>query len=185
MSRRRACGLIGLSRSSLAYRSQAADDVKLREALLEYASKRKRYGYRRLHVLLRREGWTDNHKRVYRIYREEGLQVPKRKRKRAAKGRDAQCPAAPTRMNERWSMDFVQDALADGRKIRVLNVVDDFTRECLAVEAARQPRTGRRRYHEHEMSTKSGSVADCGFSCLFQPEKQGKGRNGSDSSTCV
>jgi putative transposase len=103
--------------------------------LRELAMARPRYGYRRLQVLLRREGWRVNLKRVLRLYRDEGLLVrTKRRRKIAAQLRTA--PPAPTRPNERWSLDFVSDALADGRKFRVLTVVDVHTRECLALEAA-------------------------------------------------
>lgn len=133
LSRKRACGLLELRRSSFYYRPREPDDGPLRQALKGLAASRHRFGYRRLHRMLRREGWADNHKRLYRIYREEGLQVRKRKRKRMAKWRGER-PGAPQRPNERWSMDFVQDALADGRRIRVLNVMDDFTRECLASE---------------------------------------------------
>lgn len=80
--------------------------------------------------MLKREGFEDNHKRVYRIYKEEGLQVRKRKRKKAAKWRGEK-PEMPKRANERWSMDFIHDSTCDGRRIRVLSVVDDYTRECL------------------------------------------------------
>jgi len=129
----RVCGLIGLQRSSYYYRPKELDDGPLREALKKKAGKRRRYGYRRLQLLLQREGWKDNHKRVFRVYREEGLQIPKRRRKRTARWR-GELPGRPQRANDRWSMDFVQDCLADGRRIRILNVVDDYTRECLAAE---------------------------------------------------
>ncbi len=133
LSQRRACRLIGISRSVARYRCHSTDPPGLRERLRSLAAERRRYGYRRLWVLLRREGFGVNHKRVYRLYREEGLMVQRRKRKRmCGVGR---VPAAPAcRRNQRWSMDFVADALAGGRKIRVLTVVDDFTRECLATE---------------------------------------------------
>ena len=105
----------------------------LRQRLRELAAERRRFGYRRLHVLLEREGWQVNHKRVYRVYREEGLAVRRRKhRSRAAMVR--QPLAAPTRANQGWSMDFLSDALASGRRFRVLMVVDDYTREALAIE---------------------------------------------------
>lgn len=129
----RVCGLLGVERSSYYYRPRAPDDGPLRQALKQQAAGRRRFGYRRLLVLLRRHGWTDNHKRVFRVYQEEGLQLAKRKRKQAAHGRGVP-PAKPHRANDRWSLDFVQDSLADGRRIRVLNVADDFTRECLAAE---------------------------------------------------
>jgi putative transposase len=97
------------------------------------AAERRRYGYRRLWVLLRREQFLVNHKRVYRLYREEGLMVRRRKRKRMG-GAGRVATASACRRNQRWSMDFVADSLAAGRRIRVLTVVDDFTRECLATE---------------------------------------------------
>lgn len=115
------------------YQPQPRDDGPLRDALREKARERKRWGYRRLIVLLRRDGWSDNHKRIERIYREEGLQVPKRKKRKTAYGHREK-PTAPARMNDRWSMDFVHDVTAHGRKIRSLNVVDDCTRECLWIE---------------------------------------------------
>jgi len=132
LSERRACGLVGMSRSSVRYCGQGRDDAALRERLRELAGERRRFGYRRLHVLLQREGWTVNHKRVYRIYREEGLMVRRRCRKRVARER---CPApGSTGPNQRWALDFVSDALSWGRKIRLLTVVDTFTREALAIE---------------------------------------------------
>lgn len=106
----------------------------MREALRQAAQQRRRYGYRRLTWLLRRQGWTDNHKRIERLYREEGLQVRRRRRKRQP--RVARQPLEPaTAMNQRWSMDFMADSLADRRRIRFLNLVDDFSRECLSIEA--------------------------------------------------
>jgi putative transposase len=123
---------VGLSRSSCRYRGSGRDDGELRERLRVLAAERRRFGYRRLHVLLCREGWAVNHKRVYRLYREEGLSVRKRCRKRVARDR---CPMpAPTGPDQRWSLDFVSDALSWGRKIRMLTVVDAFTRESLAIE---------------------------------------------------
>ena len=131
-SERRACGLVGVNRSSCRYEGTKRDDGPLRDRLRELAAERRRFGYRRLHVLLLREGWTVNHKRVYRIYREEGLCVRKRRRKRVARER---CPlVAPAGPDRRWALDFVSDALAWGRKIRLLTVVDAFTREALAIE---------------------------------------------------
>jgi putative transposase len=131
VSERRALGLVRLHRSVRHYRRRR-DDGALRERLRALAAARPRWGYRRLHVLLRREGGRDNWKRVYRVYREEGLTVRRRKRKRIAVPR--QPLAIPQAANERWSMDFVHDALHDGRRIRLLNVVDDCTRESLAIE---------------------------------------------------
>lgn len=133
MSERHACGLVELNRASCRYRKRRSGDEPLRARLRELGAERRRFGYRRLHVLLRREGWTVNHKRVYRIYGEEGLTVRRKTRKRAA-GVERIPLAAPTRVNQGWSMDFVADALAGGRRFRVLNVVDDYTRETLAAE---------------------------------------------------
>jgi putative transposase len=101
--------------------------------MLVLARERPRYGYRRLHILLRREGYEVNHKRIHRLYRSEGLMVRRRLRKRIAAGKRVPLPV-PTRPTERWSLDFMSDQLADGRVFRTLNVVDDFTRECLAIE---------------------------------------------------
>ena len=133
LSQQRVCGLIQLSHSSYYYQAQPSDDEELRQALRQKAAERRRFGYRRLYVVLRREGWTDNHKRVLRIYQEEGLQVKRRIKKHTAKGRGEK-PAPAQRPNQRWSVDFMSDQLANGRRFRLFNVVDDFTRECLAVE---------------------------------------------------
>lgn len=120
------------------YRSdRKRDDSTLRARLKDLANERRRYGSPRLKVLLRREGFTDNHKRIERIYSEEGLQVRRRKRKRTARGRQVKLVETPTRPNERWSMDFVSDTIAGGAKLRCLNIVDDFTRECPHIEADR------------------------------------------------
>jgi putative transposase len=136
MSQSRACGLIRMHRSTCRYRSFRGDDRGLRERMLEHAARRPRFGYRRIHVLLRREGELVNHKRIYRLYRYLGLSVRRRRRKRVAPylRRPKPIPAAP---NERWSMDFTADTLADARPFRTLNLVDDFSRECVAIEVAR------------------------------------------------
>jgi putative transposase len=99
----------------------------------EIAAQKRRYGYRRIHVLLRREGWEVNRKKTYRLYRELGLAVRRRKRKRIGPFERVPLPK-PTAANQNWSMDFVADGLADGRKLRCLAVVDDFSRECLVIE---------------------------------------------------
>jgi putative transposase len=134
LSERRACRLVGIGRSTLRYRSHArADEPSLRQRLRELAAERPRFGYRRLHVLLRREGVIVNHKRIERLYREERLAVPRWKRKRVA--RDGRGRAAlPERPNQQWGIDFVSDTLAWGRRIRLFTVVDVFTREVLAIE---------------------------------------------------
>lgn len=132
LSERHACGLVGMSRTNARYCGRGRDDHVLRQRLRELAAERRRFGYRRLHVLLRREGHIVNHKRVHRIYREEGLAVRRRCRKRVSRERSA--AATPTSPNQRWALDFVSDALSWGRKIRLLTVVDAFTRESLAIE---------------------------------------------------
>jgi len=124
---------MGMSRSSYYYQGLGPDDEGLRKILKDKAVQKRRYGYRRLLVLLRRDGWSDNHKRVFRVYQEEGLQVRRRKRKHASKWRGDRLEL-PMGINQRWSMDFMHDRLADGRSIKTFNVVDDFTRECLATE---------------------------------------------------
>lgn len=131
VSERRACRVIAADRTSIRYRSRRGDDTELREKLRELAHQRRRFGYRRLHILLRREGVMINRKKTQRIYREEGLAVRRRRSRRRAVGTRAPAPvlALP---NQRWSLDFVHDQLASGRRFRVLNVVDDVTRECLA-----------------------------------------------------
>jgi len=134
LSQRRACKLVGSARSMIRYqRRSRSEDVTLRTRLRELAAQRPRFGYRRLHILLRREGIVVNHKRIERLYREEGLAVRRRTRKSLTpilRGR----PAPPQRANEQWALDFLQDALASGRKIRVLSIIDVFTREALALE---------------------------------------------------
>ena len=134
MSERRACKALGCCRMTIRYQTLRTDDVVLRERMKAIAHERRRFGYRRLHVLLRREGHRVNHKRLFRIYREEKLAVRRRSgRKRAIGTRTPMLiPGAP---NQRWSLDFVSDQLTDGRRFRVLTVVDDCTRECLALVA--------------------------------------------------
>lgn len=133
-SQRRACRLVSSARSTIRYRSRRrGDDVPLRARLRDLAAPRPRFGYRRLYVLLRREGIVVNHKRVERLYREEGLAVRRRRRKSLTPVRRGR-PAPPQRANEQWALDFLQDALASGRKLRVLSIIDVFTREALALE---------------------------------------------------
>ena len=134
MSERRACRVLGCCRMTMRYQALRTDDVVLRERMKAIAHERRRFGYRRLHVLLRREGHLVNHKRLFRIYREEKLTVRRRGGRKRAMGTRAPMliPMAP---NDRWSLDFVSDQLTDGRRFRVLTVVDDCTRECLALVA--------------------------------------------------
>lgn len=134
-SARRACRLVRLSRSRWQYRSVRGDDALLRGRLRELAIAKPRWGYQQLHILLRREGHVVNHKKVLRLYREEGLAVSRRRRKKHVAIARVPLPK-PTRRTERWSMDFVSDALFDGRPFRCFTLVDDFTRECPAIEVA-------------------------------------------------
>jgi putative transposase len=131
LSERRACHLIGADRSMIRYRSRRPDDATLRNRLRELAQERRRFGYRRLFVLLRREGETAGRNRIYRLYREEGLTVRKRHARRRAVGTRAPL-LVEAKANARWSLDFVHDQFANGRRFRILNIVDDVTRECLA-----------------------------------------------------
>lgn len=125
--------MVQLGRSTHRYVAHPRDDQALRKRLVELAQRWRRFGCHRMEIFLRREGFQDNHKRILRVYREENLQVRKRSRKKVARFRMAKL-AVPSRMNERWSMDFVTDALSSGRKFRTLNVVDEYTRECRAIE---------------------------------------------------
>ena len=134
MSERRACRVLDCCRMTVRYRSVRPDDAALRERLKSLAHERRRFGYRRLHVLLRREGHVVNHKRLFRLYRDERLGVRKRGGRKRALGQRAPM-ALPVGPGQRWSLDFVSDQLACGRRFRVLTVVDDFTRECLALVA--------------------------------------------------
>jgi putative transposase len=132
----RACGLVGITRWINRYQSRRDPQDELRQRIRELAGNRPRYGYRRLTVMLRREGWKANTKRVYRIYREDNLGVRTAKRKKRRTHLRVPLPE-PTRPNQRWSMDFVSDRLADGRWFRILTVVDQYTRECLCAYADR------------------------------------------------
>ena len=129
----RACGLVGISRSLFRYRSRRSDSGPLRDRIEAIAATKRRYGYRRVYLRLRREGWEVNRKRVYRLYREAGLAVRRRKRKRIGVFERKPLPK-PTAANVSWSMDFVADGLIGGRRLRCLAIVDDCTRECLAIE---------------------------------------------------
>ncbi len=134
VSERRACQVAGTPRLSCRYRSQVKDQAALRIRLRDLAGARVRYGYRRLHILLQREGWHVNHKRGYRLYRREGLSLRhKRKKKRVSAPRVPTPPAE--RPNQRWSMDCMADRLADGRRFRILTFVDNVSRVSPAIEA--------------------------------------------------
>lgn len=132
-SERRACRLVGIGRASARYLTARDGDAEVRARLRALAAERPRFGYRRLHALLRREGIVVNHKRVARLYGEEELAVRRRSRKRLAREGRGAAPA-PSRPDERWGLDFMSDALATGRRIRLLCVLDPFTREALAIE---------------------------------------------------
>lgn len=129
VSERRACRLVGFSRSAAWATLKGRDDGVLRARLKELAERYPRYGYPTLHAMLSAEGLVINRKRTYRVYREEGLQVRTKRRKKLTRPRVPML--VPDRPNMRWSMDFVSDQLANGRRFRVLNVVDDFSRECV------------------------------------------------------
>lgn len=133
MSERRGCAALRFHRSLQRYRSCRDDQAPLRLRIREIAAVRVRYGYPRIHILLRREGWAVNRKRVYRLYRQEGLSLRhKRPKRHVMAARRSEWPVA-MRPNEQWSMDFVSDALFDGRRIRALTLVDNYTREALAI----------------------------------------------------
>ena len=128
ISERRACRLVGVHRWTYRYRGIRRDEGALRERLKELAHRWPRFGYRRLAVLLRREGYAVNHKKIFRLYTAEDLKVRRKRKKIRSRVRTAPL-AVPGRPNERWSMDFMQDCLANGRRFRILTIVDDFTRE--------------------------------------------------------
>ncbi|MGX4803524.1 IS3 family transposase [Bradyrhizobium guangdongense] len=130
LSERRACSIVGADRKMIRYRSSRPPDAVLRGRLRDLANERRRFGYRRLFVLLRREGEPSGINRIYRLYREEGLTVRKRRARRKAVGTRAPILVEP-RPNARWSLDFVHDQFANGRRFRILNIVDDVTKECL------------------------------------------------------
>ncbi len=131
LSERRACSIVNADRKMIRYRSCRPPDTELRTRLRDLANERRRFGYRRLFVLLRRDGEPSGINRIYRLYREEGLTVRKRRARRRAVGTRAPLLVA-AKANERWSLDFVHDQFACGRRFRILNIVDDVTRECLA-----------------------------------------------------
>ena len=130
MSERRACAVIAADRTMIRYRSRRPAETALRQRLRDLANERRRFGYRRLFILLRREGELSGINRIYRLYREESLGVRKRKGRKRALGIRAPI-LVEARPNARWSLDFVHDQMANGRRFRILNVVDDVTHECL------------------------------------------------------
>jgi len=135
VSERRACQTLTVARATVRYQSVADDQAALRIRLKDLAAARVRYGYRRLHTLLLREGWQVNHKRVYRLYTQENLTMRTKKPRRHKSGCNRVERHPATRANQRWSMDFMSDELFDGRRLRVFTLVDECTRECLALRA--------------------------------------------------
>jgi putative transposase len=136
LSQRRSCALAGISRSVYRYRPRCRDDVQLRKRLRELAAERPRFGLPRLIVLLHREGFSDNHKRIERIYREEGLKVRRKKRKRVARADIRRVVVTPSGPNQRWSIDFMHDYTASRRTLKVLTMVDDYSKRCPHLETA-------------------------------------------------
>ena len=130
LSERRACRIVGADRKMVRYRSCRPPDTDLRERLRKLANERRRFGYRRLFILLRREGEPSGINRIHRLYREEGLSVRRRRARRKAVGTRAPI-LVEAKANARWSLDFVHDQFANGRRFRILNIVDDVTKECL------------------------------------------------------
>lgn len=132
ISERRACSLIDINRATLRYQSSSPDEAELTLRIKAIAFERRRFGYRRVHQMLRREGVNVNHKKVYRLYRDAGLAVRKRKRRKGimVERHPLLLPKMP---NHTWSMEFVMDSLASARRIKCLTIVDDFTKECLDI----------------------------------------------------
>jgi putative transposase len=160
VSERRACSILTIDRSSVRYRSTRPDDAMVRERMRAVAAVRRRFGYRRLQIMLAREGLVMNHKKFRRLYREEKLQVKRRGGRKRALG--TRTPILlPHGPNQRWSLDFLSDAFADGRRFRILAVVDDFTRECLGL-VADTSLSGRRVTRELDaIITKRGRPVSC------------------------
>lgn len=135
LSKRRACALVRLARSTEHYKSKRAPDTVLAAEIKQIAGDRPRFGYRRICQVIRKKGVKVNHKRIYRIYRSLNLAVRKRGRRKYSWGRKTpKCEARG--LNERWSMDFTSDSTAKGNKFRTLNIIDDFSRECMAIKVA-------------------------------------------------
>ena len=133
VSERRACSVLGFARSSHRYQSIRNERAELRIRLRDLAASRVHYGYRRLHILLKREGWEVGHTVVYRLYKEEGLSLRRRRPRRNRSCQTRVEREKATNINEYWSMDFMADQLFTGRRFRILTLVDNFTRESLAI----------------------------------------------------
>src|SRR6266436_6247493 len=134
VSERRACAVVLFSRWGFGYVEHRRDDRAVRQRIKEIAETRVRYGFPRIQILLRREGWRDNHKRTYRIYREEGLNLRSKRPRRSKTAAHRQERPVLTGPHQCWSMDFVSDQLFDGRRFRALTLVDNYSRECLEIE---------------------------------------------------
>ena len=133
LSKNKACKIIDIRRATFDYKSRREPDTELRKLLIEIAHKRRRFGSPRLHIMIRRKGIIVNHKKIERIYQEEKLQIRKRKKKKMTGFLRVPAPI-PERPNQRWSMDFMSDSFCTGRRFRTFNVLDDYTRECIAIE---------------------------------------------------
>ena len=133
LSVRRACRVLPLARSTYKYQSRAPQHTALRQRIRDLALSRVGWGYRRLTTVLQREGWSVGRKLVYRLYREENLLLRPKKRRRRVSHQARVLQSTPHQLNEQWSMDFMSDALVDGRRIRVLTIVDDFSRESVYI----------------------------------------------------
>ena len=142
LSERRSCQLVGIGRSSFRYQAHPRPDEPLLERIRAISQKRRRFGYRRVWDRLRREGFVVNHKRVYRLWRQEGLCLPRRRRRKRDHGADPSLCTA-THPGHVWTYDFIHDACQNGRKLKILTVEDEFTRECLALVPATSLRSGK------------------------------------------
>ena len=161
VSERRACQVLDQPRTTQRYETQrVVNDQALTQAIVQKSHENKRWGYRKITALLRHEGWQVNYKRVYRIWRQEGLQVPSKQHKRRRLGNsDNSCVRhQPEHINHVWSIDFIMDQTGDGRRLKILSVIDEYTRECLAVEVAR-----------HMTASSVASVLDYLFSVRGKP----------------
>ena len=140
VSARRACKVVLLQKSTYDYKSRRPSQTALRKRIREIAETRVRYGYRRIHVMLRREGWRVNHKLVFRLYVEEGLQIRNKRPKRKVAAKLREDRKAPTAPNDVWAMDFLSDQLFDGSKIRILTIVDAFSKVSPAIDVRQRYR---------------------------------------------
>lgn len=139
LSQRHSCEVVGIPRSTARYEARPApsDEAELVKAIRKESRRRKRFGYRRIHAMLVRKGWVVNHKRVHRLWRLEGLQVPRKRPRRRRRGSPVEAREEARYPNHIWTYDFCEDRTEDGRKVRLLAVEDEFTRECLALEVGR------------------------------------------------